>query len=113
MLRRKKRSGVGATASYLALFINPSAPIREQYYNMHQKERLTNLFITGRQVRLIHRVSKGTEAYLLRQNDFENVDFYEASRNATIIVEGPLESLFEALIKSNDENNSAAERERE
>ena len=31
MPRRKKRAGVGTTASCLARIIHPSAPIREQY----------------------------------------------------------------------------------
>ena len=111
--RRNKRAGVGTTASCLSRFIHPSAPIREQYPNTHQKERLTNLFITGRQVRLICRGSKGTEAYLLHHNDFENVDLYAASQNVTITAEGPSESLFEAPIRVNDDKNAAAERERE
>ena len=59
---QKKRADVGATESCLSCFIRPSAPIREQYPNMHQRERLNNLFTTGRQVRLIRRGSKGTQA---------------------------------------------------
>ena len=58
MPRRKKRSDVGTTC--LARFIHPSAPIREQYPNTHRKERLTNQFITVRQVGFICRGSKGT-----------------------------------------------------
>ena len=53
MPRGKKRAGVGATASCLAHFIHPSAPIKEQYPNTLGKERLKSLFITGRQVRTI------------------------------------------------------------
>ena len=113
MPRRKKRAGVGTMSSCLSCFIQPSAPIREQYPNTHQKERLTNLFITGRQVRLICRGSKGTEAYLLHHNIFENVDLYAASQNVTITAEGPSESLFEAPIRVNNDKNAAAERERE
>ena len=104
---------MGATASCLARFIHPSAPIREKYPNTNRKERPTNLFITGRQVRSICRGSKAIEAYLLHHNDFENVDFYAASQNVTITAEGPSESLFEAPIRVNDDKNAAVERERE
>ena len=102
-----------ATASCLARFIHPSAPIREKYPNTLRKERLTNLFITGRQVRLIRRRNKAIEAYLLRHNDLDHVDFYAASQNVTIIAGVPSESIFEAPIRGNDGNNAAAERERE
>ena len=98
MPRRKKRAGVGATASCLACFIRTSVPIREQYPNTHRKERLVNLFIADRQFRSIRRGSKGTEAYLLCHNDFNHVDFYASYRNMTITSEGPSESLFEAPI---------------
>ena len=111
--RREKRTGVGATASCLALFIYPSAPIRGKYPNSHWKESLTNVFITGRQVRSIRRGSMAVGAYLLRHNYFENVDFYAASRNVTIDAEGPSESLFAAPIRGNDDKNATAERERD
>ena len=111
--RWKKRYGVGATASFLARFIHPSAPIREKYANMHRKERLTNLFTTDRQVRSICRGSKATKAYLIPHNDFDNVDFYKASQNMIITGEGPSESLFEAPIWGNYDNNAASEWERE
>ena len=103
---------MGVTASCLARFIHPSTPIRENYPNMHRKESLINLFINGRQVRSIYRGSKSTEAYLLRHNYFNNVDFYAASQKVTITVEGPSESFFEAPIQGGDDNNAAAERER-
>ena len=86
---RNKGSGVDTTESCLALFIHPSTPIREKYSKTHRKERQKKFFITGRKVRLIHRGSKSTEAYLIHHNDFENVDFYSASRNVTITEEGP------------------------
>ena len=79
MPRQKKGAGVGTTASCLDLFVSPSATIREQYTNTHQKERLANLLIADRQVRLIRIGSKATEAYLLLCNDFEKVDLYAAS----------------------------------
>ena len=94
--------------SCLSRFIISSSTIREQYPNTHQKERLTNLFITGRQVRLICRGSKGTEAYLLQHNDFENVDLYAASRNVTITAEGTSERLFKSLIRGNNDKTAAA-----
>ena len=98
MPRLKKRAGVGTTASCLDRFIRPSRPIRENYLNMHRKEMQINLFITGRQVRSTHRGIKATQAQLLRQNNFDNVDFYEASQNVTITVECPSERLFQAPI---------------
>ena len=104
---------MGTTSSCLSRFIHPSAPIRENYPNTHRKERLTTLFITGRQVRSIHRGSKATEAYLLCHNYFENVDFYTASQNLTITAEGPSESLFESPIQDNNDNNVEAEWERD
>ena len=113
MPRQKKRVGVGATASCLSHFIHPSAPIREKYPNTYRNESLMNLFITGRQVRLIRIGSKVTEAYLLYHNYFDNVDFYAASQNVTITSEGPSERLFEALIRGNDDNNDAADQERD
>ena len=111
--RQSKRAVVGETASCLSRFIHPSAPIREQYHNTHLKDSLKNLFITSRQVWFIRRGSKGTEAYLLRHNNFENVDFYAASLNVTITAEGPSERLSESPIRGNDDKNYAAERERE
>ena len=113
MPKQKKRSDVDATASCPARFIHPSTPIRENYNRTHWKESLTNLFITGRQARSIRRVRKETEAYLLRHNDFDNVDFYAASQNVTVTAEGPSESLFEAPIRGNDDKNAAAEQERD
>ena len=83
----------------------------EKYPNTHPKDRLANLFITGMQVRSIRRGSKVIEAYLLRHNDFDNVDFYAASWNVTITVEGPSKSLFESPIRGNNENNAAPEQE--
>ena len=59
------------------------------YSDTDWKERLTNLFIIGRQVKSICKESKATEAYLLCHNDFDNVDFYAASRNVTITAKGP------------------------
>ena len=41
------------------------------------------------------------------------MEFYAASWNVTITVEGPSEILFEAPIWGNNDNNDAAERERE
>ena len=41
------------------------------------------------------------------------MDFYAASQNVTITAEGPSESLFESPIIGNNDNNAAAERERE
>ena len=113
MPRRKKRAGVGATTSCLARFIHTRTPIRENYPNTHRKESLMNLFITGRHVRSVHSGRKATEAYLLRHNDFENVDFYAASHSMTISAEGPSESFFEAPIRGKDDTNAAANRERE
>ena len=103
---------MGSTASCLARFTHPSTHIREKYPNTHRKERLTKLFTAGRQVRSICRGSKATEAYLLRHNYFNNVDFYAASQKVTITAEGPSESFFEAPIQGGDDNNAAAERER-
>ena len=85
---------MGATASCLARFIHPIAPIWEAYNRTNQKEILTNLFITGRQVISFRRESKGAEAYLLRHNDFKNVDFYVASLNVNITAEVPSYRLF-------------------
>ena len=81
------------------------------YPNTHWEESLENLFITGRQVRSIRREIKATEAYLLCHNDFNNVDFYAASINLTITVEGPSESFFESPIRGDDDNNAIAKRE--
>ena len=74
---------------------------------------LTNLSITGRQVRLIHRGGKETEAYLLPHNNFENVDFYAAYINVTITARGPSELFFEAPIQGKDDNNAVSEREQD
>ena len=104
---------MGTTASCLSHFVHPSAPIRGKLPNTHQKERLTNLFITGRQGRSIIRGSKATEAYLIHHNDFENVDLYAASQNVTITAEGPSERFFESPIRGINDKNSAAQRERD
>ena len=108
MPRQNKRASVGSTASCLSHFIHPSTKIRGKYPNTHRKERLTNLFITVRKVRSICRGSKATEAYLFCNNDFENVDFYAASRNVTITAEGPSERLFEPLFRGNNDNHAPA-----
>ena len=110
---QKKGAGVSAAASCIAHCIHTSTPIREKYPNMHQKQRLTNPFITGRQVRLICRGSKATEPYIICHNDFEHVDFYAASRNVTITAEGLSESFFEDPIRGDNGNNAAAEQERD
>ena len=72
---------------------------------------MKNLFIAGRQVRLIRRGSKAIESYLIGHNDFYNVDFYAASRNLIITAEGPSEIFFEAPIWGDDDKNAAVKRE--
>ena len=71
------------------------------------------MFVAGRQVSLILRRRKATEAYLLFHNDFENVDFYAASRNVTITAEGPPERLFESPIRGNDDKNDVVDQDQE
>lgn len=95
MARKRKHGGVGAKGSGGIRFFHPSAPLREKYGDAcFNRDRLTNLTITGECRRVFSRRSREASGYECTHPDFPGTTFQVAKNNFLVTEEGeaPFES---------------------
>ena len=82
-----KKGGIGAEGSAFARFLHPSKKIRDQWPNGHDKQRLTDLLITGKGTSRVNR--KEQTCYECRIPDIDDgTIFHIVCRNFKVEKEG-------------------------
>ena len=66
--------------SYIARFIHPSKPIRDNYPNHLKSHNINNLVLIAESGKTIRITSGVSNTYTFLHADFEGVDFYAARR---------------------------------
>ncbi len=89
MAGKRKRGGAGAKGSGGMRFFHPSAPLRQKYGDAgFNRDRLSNLTITGECRRVFSRRSREASGYECTHPDFPGITFQVAKNNFLVTEEG-------------------------
>jgi len=88
----KLRHGVGANCTVLTKFIHPSEHVRSKHANL-EKGHQTLVIIVGEETVKVRR--KEQKCYMFRSDDYPNRILHAVKRYVNVVIEGPVETLFD------------------